>query len=642
MAGEFSFSWSFAFSLVYLGLLIRGVRDDRRHLVWAAVFLALTALCHIITTIVIVAASVPVLFWRGGSRTVLVWLGGFGLAGFWALPLLARFGYSSDMGWTPLTSLSEIFPTEIWLLLPLALVGAVLIARRTPRVMPVVAFTLLPVIYFPLPDLFYSTFPEVFTEQRWKLWNGRLLPYWYFGVAFLAAIAAGFAARWAVRQMPATASAWWSRGLFGVAGAIVVALSVRDTNAPGWLPVAIGTVAVAIVGLSLLYAGQVRVRSLIATAAAGVLALGALAGVSFVDGWARLNYSGYEAQDPWPEYERLMETVAGLPPGRVLWEPDNRDIVGITRYGTSMAHMLVPYWTDWQHPAFMGLFFESSISTPFLFILAGEMAMHPSNAVPGLRYHNADPDDGPQMERGIPHMDLYGLRYYISSTDKAAEKADSMAQLTYLTESDPFRVYELDNVGVVEAATHQPAVYEAPDGGLTDKALSLVGAGSQAPTFNDIALDWFDDLSLIDRWIVADGPQDWPRIDTLDELPDQRLDTTGDEITHVEVDDHRISFTTQAVGVPHLIKVSYFPNWEAQGAEGPYHAAPSLMVVVPQQKDVVLEFRNQWPEHFGTAATAIGVLLLTAVVIKRRQSKRKDRISQQHHPIGDRDHPELG
>src|SRR5690606_41188515 len=77
LAGEFSFSWSFAFSLLYMGSLIRGLRDDRKYLVWAGVFLGLTALCHVITTIVIVLASIPVLFWRRGWRTILEWRGGF-------------------------------------------------------------------------------------------------------------------------------------------------------------------------------------------------------------------------------------------------------------------------------------------------------------------------------------------------------------------------------------------------------------------------------------------------------------------------------------------------------------------------------------------------------------------------------------
>ena len=52
----------------------------------------------------------------------------------------------------------------------------------------------------PLPRLLRSTFPDLFFEERWKLWNGRLLPYWFFGVAFLAAIAVGFVARWIVRH----------------------------------------------------------------------------------------------------------------------------------------------------------------------------------------------------------------------------------------------------------------------------------------------------------------------------------------------------------------------------------------------------------------------------------------------------------
>jgi len=44
LAGEFSFSWSFALSLVYLGLVIRNVREGRRFSVSAGVVLALTAL----------------------------------------------------------------------------------------------------------------------------------------------------------------------------------------------------------------------------------------------------------------------------------------------------------------------------------------------------------------------------------------------------------------------------------------------------------------------------------------------------------------------------------------------------------------------------------------------------------------------
>ena len=82
LAGEFSYSWSFALSLVYLGLLIKGVRDDRKYLKWAALALALTALCHILTTLVVIFASLFVLIWeKGFVRTLLVWFWGFAMAG---------------------------------------------------------------------------------------------------------------------------------------------------------------------------------------------------------------------------------------------------------------------------------------------------------------------------------------------------------------------------------------------------------------------------------------------------------------------------------------------------------------------------------------------------------------------------------
>ncbi|MCZ6568319.1 MAG: hypothetical protein O6923_08450, partial [Actinobacteria bacterium] len=116
LAGEFSYSWSFALSLVYLGLLMKAVRDDRRYAKWAALALALTALSHVLTTIVVIFASLFVLAWKKGFwRTLVVWLWGFAIAAFWALPLLARIGLTSDMAWTPLSRWEEIFPVELWL-----------------------------------------------------------------------------------------------------------------------------------------------------------------------------------------------------------------------------------------------------------------------------------------------------------------------------------------------------------------------------------------------------------------------------------------------------------------------------------------------------------------------------------------------
>jgi hypothetical protein len=146
-------------------------------------------------------------------------------------------------------------------------------------------------------------------------------------------------------------------------------------------------------------------------------------------------------------------------------------------------------------------------------------------------------------------------------------------------------------------------------------------------SFFDLALDWYDDVDNLDRWVVSDGPEEWPRIESLDERPDVPLTVPADAVSDIEIDNHRISFNTKAVGMPHLIKVSYFPNWTAEGAQGPWRAAPSLMVVVPTSETVVLEFQDTWAETFGKVATVLGLLILVGTLVWRRSAGRRSQVA---------------
>ena len=610
LAGEFSYSWSFALGLVYLGLLIRSVYDDRRYIPWAALALGLTALSHVLTTLVLVIASLVVLVWRGAFPVaVRVGLWGFAIAGFWALPLLMTIGYTSDMAWTPLSRAEELFPIEIWLLLPVALAGAVWLVRRTPRGAPLVVATLVPLIYYPLPTWLPDVFPTFFGDERWKLWNGRLLPYWYFGVAFFAGIGAGAAVAAIARRLPERISGWWPRALVALGGAIAVILMARS-GLPAWAYITTGIVVAVALGASLVDIGTVGSREMAAVTASAVLVLGGLAGVSFVDGWSRWNYEGYEAKDPWPEYEGLMQTLSTLPPGRVQWEANSE----LDKYGTPMSPMLIPYWTDYEEmPSMEGLYFESSLTTPFHFLNAGEMSYRPSNPIPGLPYSTFD------FDRGVPHLQHFGVRYYVSFTDEARAKAESDPRLRKVAESPPFAVFELPTPVLVEPATNQPAVFEP----VSVEAAAEDGAAGPE-TFEDAIVDWYVQVDALDSWLAEDGPEDWPRVSSWADLPDRPLAVPANAVQDVEIEDHRISFRTTAVGVPHLVKVSYFPNWTADGAEGPWRAAPSLMVVVPTEEEVVLEFSRRWPEVAGIALTLAGTAALVGVLVARRLRREEE------------------
>jgi hypothetical protein len=68
--------------------------------------------------------------------------------------------------------------------------------------------------------------------------------------------------------------------------------------------------------------------------------------------------------------------------------------------------------------------------------------------------------------------------------------------------------------------------------------------------------------------------------------------------------------------------VSYFPNWKATGAEGPWRAAPNLMVVVPTSHDVTLHYGSSPADEIGQAISLLSLVVAVALAVAGRRSKR--------------------
>jgi hypothetical protein len=69
------------------------------------------------------------------------------------------------------------------------------------------------------------------------------------------------------------------------------------------------------------------------------------------------------------------------------------------------------------------------------------------------------------------------------------------------------------------------------------------------------------------------------------------------------------------VGTPVLVKISYFPNWHASGADGPWRVTPNLMVVVPTSHSVTLTYGRSSADYLGDFLTVVGLLALAALVL---------------------------
>ena len=295
---------------------------------------------------------------------------------------------------------------------------------------------------------------------------------------------------------------------------VAASIDADSSDFPVWAWVPVALAGALLVAVSFMWDPTLSTRTFLTGTMVTVVVLGALAGVTFVDGWARWNYEGYEAKEPWPEYEALMAELDALPDGRVQWESNSE----LNKYGTPMSPMLIPYWTEGTHPSMEGLYFESSLTTPFHFINHSEMSYKPSNPIPGLQYHTFD------MERGLRHMDVYGVEYYVSFTPEAASKAAQTDGFEQIAVTEPFHIFSLPDTDLVVTATHQPSVYEVPDRGLLAAMIgseTVTGAdGEPLPSFHDLSLEWYEDVENMDRWVVADGPEEWPRIETLDIMSD--------------------------------------------------------------------------------------------------------------------------
>ena len=121
-------------------------------------------------------------------------------------------------------------------------------------------------------------------------------------------------------------------------------------------------------------------------------------------------------------------------------------------------------------------------------------------------------------------------------------------------------------------------------------------------------------------------------------VPAETIKVTAEpEITvsNVEMGDQDLSFDVSKVGTPVLVKMSYFPNWQVDGADGPYRVAPNFMVVVPTSAHVHMHYDMSTLDKGSYALTLVGIGML---VWMRR---RGDVEHRGEHPFFDGDDPEI-
>jgi hypothetical protein len=570
MAGEFPFSISFALLPLALALLWR-VCEDGKGWRTAALLVSAVVLCHILTTIVLVLSLVVLVLRRplaaaltAFRRLALVMGVAFCLTAVWGLPFLLRVQYTAHFRWRQLIDYNLLLPNEIRPYLLLTVVGLVVAVARGERRVLLYAWPAA------AAALVFVALIQVAPEAA--LWNARMLPFLYLFSLLVAAYGASVAAAW------------------------LTELIQRRT------------------GVSLRYAWPVVVAVLVIAPV-----LGSWQHRGFVPGWAKYNYEGYEVKPGWPEARALFDTLAALPPGRVMWEY-NRDY---ERLGTTRTLENIPVFGG--QPTMEGLLIESSLNAPFHFINQAETSETQTQAVPGIDY-----PDAMDFPTGLAHLRLYGVRYYVAydacknqdetwapcgdlkqqDTEVQATKA---AGLREVATSGRFHIYEIGTGNLVEVPKFRPVLvdhhdwratglswYRNPDWLATPLVFATSGDKAASAAF------------------ARSGPL------PLTSLPREPLARPGELAATTSPTGDQLSFRTDRIGEPHIVKVSWFPNWRVEGAEGPWMLSPGLMVVVPTQAEVRLSYRDTPVDLAGKALTVAGLgVLAVPTALGRLRAKRR-------------------
>ncbi|HEY6474674.1 MAG TPA: hypothetical protein VIY26_17395 [Acidimicrobiales bacterium] len=330
-------------------------------------------------------------------------------------------------------------------------------------------------------------------------------------------------------------------------------------------------------------------------------------GPNEVTNWSNYNYQGYEGQSSYSEYRSVIQTMETVSRrygcGRAMWEYSDSE----NRFGTPEALMLLPYWTSGCIDSMEGLLFESSATTPYHFINQAELSEGPSEPEVGLPYGPVD------VTLGVQHLQLLGVKYFMAETPEVEQQASADPSLQLVAKTGPWtysyngvlthttwEIYVVKSSSLVTPLSADPAVLSgvnpAPKGWLSQ------------------SLAWYDNPS---RWkveLAQGGPSSWPRTTVGDTRPPVRTVATT-RVTDISQTDTSVSFHVSKVGTPVLVKISYFPNWHASGADGPYRVTPNLMVVVPTSHSVTLTYGRSSADYLGDFLTIVGVLALAALVL---------------------------
>ena len=577
LAGQFSFGYSLAFANLSIFYLLKSNNNFRFPI--SSIFLASCLLSHLIPFIIY--SPIYAFYWLSRKQnfnqkilSISIFLA---LVSRWSASLIMNLEYTTNMSYTPFSRVEDLIKKDI---LPIIFILIGLLITKHKNLIKNKTLNL-----FELYLIFSSILLYFFVPEG-ALWNGRLVPFFNLGIIFLffKALEIFIEDIYLYQQGLNVLTVLFFGGTIYCLYIFYEKWSANQSYLNVYVPIILLIIIFAIINLNnvVIQLNMLIVSIIFST-------------ISFLPHWLNWNFTGYEGKNDWNQIQSLYTKLENLKPGRIMWEPNS----DMNKYGTPMTLMTLPYFT--KHTSMEGLYFDSSITTPFHFISVSGLAKRPSNPVGGLSYINN------KFDQGVDYLYDLGIDYFISYTEEIESKAMSSDRLNFLFSSDPFSVFEVSS-SKVELINQDIEVFSKVN--KQEGILSSVFRDTNITNFFEKAYENFDELD--EKRIV----------EVSNKILIQPSNNNNLEVTDIRITNRKISFFTNNPGELHLIKVSYFPNWSISNGLGPFRTSPSFMSVIPNQEYVEINFVKTSLEKNSFYFSIFSLLLSLIILIRSKNVKK--------------------
>jgi len=318
-----------------------------------------------------------------------------------------------------------------------------------------------------------------------------------------------------------------------------------------------------------------------------------LPNVTYIKGWIKWNYEGLENKASYPLAQKIHNYLRANGNGRVVYEHSPAH----NTFGSERIFENLPYYAGRE--TLEGLYMQSSISSPFIFYIQSEVSKVHSGPFPQYKYTQLN------LKPALAHLKMFNVTQYIVRSPKAKAAAAQIPELKKEVRFDDYEIYRLTaNDGhYVAALKYQPVLFETPN-------------------WKRDFFEWFRRQDLLDTHLIyAKEPGSELTLKAADllELPKVETRVANVKITEKMGNDW-LEFTTNQIGKPHLIKISYHPNWQVEGANRIYLVSPSFMLVYPNQEHVRLYFGKTVYNRAGEMLSFIGLTIVLFSILRRTTS----------------------